>query len=164
MTMCNLLAYSKNYKKQVFCGINPLSFDSKSMKCKTNITGNTYNLGVGKTDYDANKVGKNETKIVVPLKHLSNLWRTLNITFINFETKFILTWSKSCALVGMTVRVARNNNNPPALVAQPGLEFQITDTKLHVPVVTLSTENNKKLLERLKLGFKRTAKWNKYRS
>ena len=44
------------------------------------------------------------------------------------------------------------------------LEFQITHTKLYVPVVTLSTENHKKLLEQLKLGFKRTIKWNKYRS
>ena len=42
--------------------------------------------------------------------------------------------------------------------------FQITDTKLYVPVVTLSQENDIKLLERLKLGFKRPIKWNKYRS
>ena len=50
-------------------------------------------------------------------------------------------------------------NNPPI-----GLEFQITDTKLYVPVVTLSKENDKKLLEELKEGFKRNVKWNKYRS
>ena len=50
-------------------------------------------------------------------------------------------------------------NNPPT-----GLEFQITDTKLCVPAVTLSKENDKKLLEQLKSGFKRTVKWNKYRS
>ena len=42
--------------------------------------------------------------------------------------------------------------------------FQITDTKLYVPVVTLSKENDIKLLEQLKTGFKRTKKWNKYRS
>ena len=41
--------------------------------------------------------------------------------------------------------------------------FQITDTKLYVPVVTLSKENDTKLLEQLKLGFKRTIKWKKYR-
>ena len=50
-------------------------------------------------------------------------------------------------------------NNPPN-----GLEFQITDTKLYVPVVTLSKENDIKLLGKLKSGFKRTNKWNKYRS
>ena len=49
-------------------------------------------------------------------------------------------------------------NNPPTL-----LEFQITDTKLYVPVVTLSKENNKKLLEQLKSEFKRTVKWNEHR-
>ena len=42
--------------------------------------------------------------------------------------------------------------------------FKITDTKLYVPVVTLSTEDDNKLLEQLKLEFKRTIKWNKYRS
>ena len=54
----------------------------------------------------------------------------------------------------MTVRAAGNNNDPPAIVAPTGLEFQITDTKLYVPVVTLSKENNIKLLEKLKSGFK----------
>ena len=42
--------------------------------------------------------------------------------------------------------------------------FKITDCKLYVPVVTLSAENDNKLLEQLKTGFKRTVKWNKYRS
>ena len=50
-------------------------------------------------------------------------------------------------------------NNPPT-----GLEFQIKDTKLYVPVVTLSKENDTMLLENLKSGFKKTIKWNKYRS
>ena len=63
-----------------------------------------------------------------------------------------------------TVRAAKNYNNPPVIVAPTGLEFQITDTKLYVPVVTLSKENDIKLLEQLKSGFKRTIKWNKYRS
>ena len=73
---------------------------------------------------------------------------------INCEIELILTWSKNCVLADMTTA-----NNPPT-----GLEFQITDTKLYVPVVTLSKENDKKLLEQLKSGFKRTVKWNKYRS
>ena len=50
-------------------------------------------------------------------------------------------------------------NNPST-----GLEFQIKDTKLYVPVVTLSKESDMKLLEKLKSGFKRIIKWNKYRS
>ena len=62
----------------------------------------------------------------------------------------------------MTAGAAGNNNDPPVIVAPTELELQITDTKLHVLVVTLSNENDKKLLERLKWGFKRTVKWNKY--
>ena len=52
----------------------------------------------------------------------------------------------------------------PAIVAPTGLEFQITDTELYVPLVTLSNKNDTKPLEQLKSGFKRTIKWNKYRS
>ena len=120
-------------------------------------------MGDGEANYDANKVGKNETEVVFPLKHLSNFWRILNMPLINCEVELILTWSKNCALADMTVRAAGNDNNPPAIVAPTGLEFQITDTKLYVPVVTLSKENDKKLLEQLKSGFKRTIKRNKYR-
>ena len=61
----------------------------------------------------------------------------------------------------MSKRDAEGDN--PAIVAPPGLEFKITDTKLYVPAVTLSKENDIKLLEQLKSGFKRAIKWNKYR-
>ena len=66
-------------------------------------------------------------------------------------------------LIWQRERDAGNNNDPPAIVAPTELEFKITDTKLYVPV-TLSKENDRKLLEQLKIGFKRTVKWNKYRS
>ena len=62
----------------------------------------------------------------------------------------------------MTVSAAQDGN--PAIVAPSGATFKITDTKLYVPVVTLSKENDIKLLEQLKSGFERTIKWNKYRS
>ena len=74
--MCNLLEYSKNYKKTSSLWnyyrdepSDPLSSYFESFKYKTNITGNTYNVGAGKAGYDANKVGKNETEVVIPLKH-----------------------------------------------------------------------------------------------
>ena len=151
MPVYNLLEYSKNYRKATGSlwnyyrdePSNPLSSDSESFKYKTSITGNTYNVGAGEAGYDANKVGKNETEVVIPLKHLSNFWRTLNIPLINCEIELILTWSKNCVLSDMT-----EANNP-----RNGLEFQITDTKLYVPVNTLSKENDKKLLEQLKSGF-----------
>ena len=50
------------------------------------------------------------------------------------------------------------------ITAPAGLEFQIKDTKLYVSVVAFSKENDKKLLEQLKSGFKRAVKWNSYRS
>ena len=170
MTMYNLLESSKNYRKTTGRlwnyyrdePSNPLSSNSESFKYKTSIWGNTYNVGDGEAGYDANKVGKNETEVAIPLKHLSNFWRSLNIPLINCEVELILTWSKNCVLADMTRRNAQGNN--PAIVPPAELEFKITDTKLYVPVVTLSKENDIKLLEQLKSGFKKTIKWNKYRS
>ena len=108
--------------------------NTESFKYKASITGNTYDGHDVDNDYDdANKVGENETESVVPLKHLSNFWRTLNIPLINCELELILIWSKNCALAAMKVRAAGNNNDPRAIVARTGLEFQIKDTKLYVP-------------------------------
>ena len=135
MPMYNLLEYSKNYKKTTGSlwnyyrdePTNPLSSNSESFKYKTNITGNTYNIDEKITDddgnevdnpkYDANKVGKNETEVVIPLKHLSNFWKSLNIPLINCETELVLTWSKSCVLADMTVDASAD----PAIVAPTGL-------------------------------------------
>ena len=55
----------------------------------------------------------------------------------------ILTWSKKCVLAKMTERDAGNNNDGPAIVARSGVKLKITDTKLYVPVATLSKENDK---------------------
>ena len=180
MSMYNLLEYSKNYRKTMGSlwnyykdePSNPLSCDTESFKYKTSITENTYNIEEKITDddgnevhnskYDANKVVKNETEVVIPLKHLSNFWRSLNIPLIKCKVELILTWSKNCVLVDMTTKDVEGNN--PAIVAPVVLTFEITDTKLYIPVVTLSKENDTKLLEQLKLGFKKTIKWNKYRS
>ena len=110
------------------------SSSDQSFKYKTSITRNTYNVGDVEAGYDANKFGKNETEIVVPLNHLSNFWTTLNIPLINCEIELILIWSENCALAAMTVRAAGNNNDPRAIVAPTGLKFQIKDIKLYVPV------------------------------
>ena len=88
---------------------------------------------------------------MVPLKYLSNFWRTLEMPLINCEVNLILTWSSTCVLVATAVL------NQTAT-------FTITDTKLHVPVVTLSTQENTKFLQQLKSGFKRVINWNKYLS
>ena len=161
--MYNLLEYSKNYKKTTGSLWNYYRDEpSESFKYKTSVAGKTYNIGDGEEGYDANKVDKNETEVVIPLKYLSNFWKSLNILLINCEVELILTWSKKFILADMTVRDAEGDN--PAIIAPTGLEFKITDTKLYIPVVSLSKENDIKILEQLKSGFKRTIKWNKYRS
>ena len=94
---------------------NHLSSDSESYKYKASIQGNTHNIGADEEGYDANKVGKNETEIVIPLKHLSNFWKSLNIPLINCVVELILTWSKKWVLADMTKRNAHGHN--PAIVA-----------------------------------------------
>ena len=92
MPMYNLLECSRNYRKTTGSlwnhyrdePSNPLSSNSESFKYKTSITGNTYD-----GDDNADRVGKNETEIVVSLKHLSNFCRTLNIPLINCEIELI---------------------------------------------------------------------------
>ena len=67
---------------------------------------------------------------------------------INCKVSLFLTWSSTCAITNSTVEG----------------KFAITDTKLYVPVVTLSTQDNAKLLQQLKSGFKRIINWSKYES
>ena len=85
---------------------------------------------------------------MVSLKYLRNFWRTLEMPLINCEVNLILTWSSTCVI---TNSIGAGT-------------FEITDTKLYVPVVTLSTQENAKFLQQLKSGFKRTINWNKYLS
>ena len=93
---------------------------SASFKYKQKVTGSAGNDGT-----------KN-VEIMVPLKYLSNFWRTLEMPLINCEINLILTWSANC----VTSNAAANQVTT----------FAITDTKLYVPVVTFSTEDNAKLL------------------
>ena len=111
--------------------------DSKLFKSKTKITGKTPN--------DDNE---NDVEIMVPLKYLSNFWRTLEMSLINCEINLILTWSSTCVIT--------ESNGAGT--------FTVTDTKLYVPVVTLSTQENTKFLQQLKSGFKGVINWNKYLS
>ena len=157
MPMHNLIEYRDNYAKTTgslwqYCKDIPgrnnannaiiiFSEDNitDSFKFKAKITGQTG-------DY-----GTKDVEIMVPLKYLSNFWRTLEMPLINCEVNLILTWSSTCVLIAL------NNANQVAT-------FAITDTKLYVPVVTLSTQENTKFLQQLKSGFKRVINWNKYLS
>ena len=157
MPMYNLIEYSDNYAKTrgslwQYCKDIPARNDANSdiivfdvnnvtdsFKFKAKITGQTGNNGT------------KDVEIMVPLKYLSNFWRTLEMPFINCEVNLILTWSSTCVLIATGFQ---NQNTT----------FEITDTKLYVPVVTLSTQENTKFLQQLKSGFKRVINWNKYLS
>ena len=110
-------------------------FKSESFKSKVKITGKTPNNGNTK-----------DVEVIVPLKYLSNFCRTLEIPLINCEANLILTQHKDFVITNSTDE----------------RKFAITETKLYVPVVTLSTQDNAKLFQQLKSDFKRTIKWNKY--
>ena len=89
---------------------------------------------------------------------------------INCEVSLTLTWSQNCVLTDITTQAVGNVNAHPPVEARGRTDaptnatFKITETKLYVPVVTLSTEDDNNFLEQLKSGFKRTIKRNKYRS
>ena len=99
----------------------------------------------GKTPADGNE---KDVEIMVPLKYLSNFWRTREMPLINCEVNLILTWSSNYVITNSTGAGTSKT----------------ADTKLYVPVVTLSTQDNYILLQQLKSTFKRVISWNKYLS
>ena len=183
MAMYNLLESSKNYRKTTGSlrnyykdePSNPPTADynavpitnSRSFK---SVLQEKHQMQIKKMVKTLSRIIQRLKKleIVAPLKHVSNFWRTSDMPLLNCEVFLTLTWSQNCVLTDITTQTARTaqQDNParPAINAPTNATFQITDTKLYVPVATLSTQNDKKLLEQLKTGFKRTIKWNKYRS
>ena len=193
MPMYNFLKYSKNYRRTIGSFWNyyrdepnnsPLNdgdpstinynadpvTNSESFNFKSHITGKTSNPNEenGDSTEQRNRKTKKRLEIVVPLKYLSNFWRTLDMSLINCEVSLTLTWSENCLLTDITTQTTRaaQGDNParPAIHAPTSATFKITDTKLYVPVVTFSTKDDNNFLEQLKSGFKRTIKRNKYRS
>ena len=174
MPMYNLLEYSKNYRKTTGSLWNYYSDEpNSSIDDDDNITHSIlnsesfdYKENFMENGVTQNNLTKNDAKVVVPLKHLSNFWRHLDIPLINCEVELILTSFKNCVLIDKSTRESNYAVDPNFYeIDNPeNATFKITDTKLYVPVVTLSKENDIKLLEQLKSGFKRTIKWNKYRS
>ena len=167
--MYNLLEYSKNYRKTIGSLYNyyrdELSDDaddnnfdnikvvnSNTFKYRNKITGNTYNVNAGAQGYDLNKNGTQEVELAIPLKYLGNFWRALNIP---------LKWDKNYVITSLEQRDigGGNRDNAPT-----GATIAINDCKLYVPEVTLSKDDEIKLLTNLKSRFKREIIWNKYRS
>ena len=156
MPMYNLIEYSDNYAKTSgslcqYCKDIPARNNNNEI---TEFTGGNTTDSLNFKAKITSQTGDDGTKdveIMVPLKYLSNFWRTLEMPLINCEVNLILKWSSTCVLISTNVQ----NQNAT---------FTITDTKRYVPIVTLSTQENTKFLQQLKSGFKRVINWNKYLS
>ena len=152
MSMYNLIEYSDNYSDtsgslwnfkidETIDNADVTNDDNApSLKYKANIIGNTGNNG-----------RKNGVKIAVPIKYLTNFWRSLEIPLINCKIELSLNWIENCILT----------LNPKAINNINKENFTITDAERYVPIVTLSIEYNAKLSKLLSEGFKRSIYWNK---
>ena len=153
MPMYNLIEYSDNYSdtsgslwqfkrdKQNMNNGNPANVttdDLSSFKYKS-----SFFKPLTAAD---NGVFK-DVKIAVPLKYLSNFWRSLEMPLINCKIHLELNWSKDCVMSTIADSI-----------------FKITNSKLYLPIVTLSSKDNVKLVKLLEEGFKRPAYWNEYQT
>ena len=153
MPMYNFIEYSDNYqdssatlyqykrdKPPEANAVADLTVNnSSSFKYKVSLLGNPV--------FDRN-ITKRSVKVVVPLKYLSNFFRSLEMPLINCKIKLNLSWKKECVL----------SNQDGAAV------FIINDTKMYVPVVTLSKEDNKDFIEQQNEGVQRSIYWNEYKT
>ena len=165
--MCSLLEYSDNYaessgslwqfkrdEQSMTAAGNPDNIntnDSLSFKYKSSFLKNLTSRNVAaNTNPNIAAVHRLFTKanIVVPLKYLSNFFRSLEMPLINCKIHLELNWTKNSvmsSIAGATI-------------------FQITSTKLYVPIVTLPTKESVKLKKHLNKGFKRSIYWDEYKS
>ena len=153
MPLYNLIEYSGNYQDSSATlyqykpdeppeddAVADLTADnSSSLKYKNSLLGNPV---------VANNIVRINVKVVVPLKYLSNFFRPLEMPLINCKIKLNLTWKKECVL-------STDDGNAV---------FIINDTKLYIPVVTLSKEDNKDFIEQQNKGFQRSIYWNEYKT
>ena len=148
MPMYNLIEYSDNYsdtsgslwnfKRDEIINNADVTNDNNapSFKYKANLIGNTETNGT-----------KKGVKMAVPLKYLSNFWRSLEMPLINCKVELSLKWIKNCVLT--TAPIGADANATGA----DGTTFKITDANLYVPIVTLSAEDNTKLSKLISEGF-----------
>ena len=149
MPMYNLLEYSDNYQDSTgslyqFEGDEPpddnanVANDTTSLVYKSKLISGT----------DDNNV--NNVKLVVPLKCVSSFFRSLDMPLVNCKIDLELTWHKDCMISSVNA------------AAGQVVSFMIINTKLYVPVVTLSTKDNNNLAKQLNDGFKRSIYRNQY--
>ena len=153
MSMYNLIEYSNNYSNT--SGSLWQFKRDEVPDNNANLTVNnsqSFKYKVALREKTANADGRNSlvknTKIVVPLMYLSNFWRSLEMPLINCKIHLELNWIEDCILSS----------------DEDSAKFKITDAKLHVPIVTLSTKDNVNLTKQLSNGFKRSVYWNIYQT
>ena len=146
MPMYNLIDYSDNYSDtsgSLWNFKRDEVINNADVTNDDNAPSNQENL-IGNTNADGANRKKENVKIAVPLKYLSNFWRSLEMPLINCKIELSLKWIEICILSS----------------AGTAATCKITDAKRYVPIVTLKTEGNTKLLSE---GFKRSIYWNKYK-
>ena len=153
MPMYNLIEYSDNYQDSSATVYQYKRDEPPEADAVADLTTNTsssfkYKVNLlGKPVLDGN-ISKRSVKVVVPLKCLSNCFRSLEMPLINCKIKLNLTWMKKCVL---------STDAGDAV-------FIINDTKMYVPVITLSKEGNKDFIEQQNKGFQQFIYWNKYKT
>ena len=163
MPMYNLIEYSDNYADS-----SGSLYQFKRDESPMNNAGNPNNVALdnstsfkykasllGKaTDTDGDDRSLKNTKMVVPLKYLSNFFRSLEIPLINCKIHLELNWNNDCVIYGADTCAGGDNVNDRET------KLKITSTKLYVLIVTLSTKHNVNLTRQLDEGFKRSVYWN----
>ena len=149
MPMYNLLEYSDNYQNSTgsLYQIKRDEPPDDNVNVGNNTTSLVYKSKLMKGSDDNNV---NNVKLVVPLKYVSNFFRSLELPLANCKNDLELAWHKDCMISSANA------------AAGQAVSFMITDTKLYVPIVTLSTKDNTNLTKQLNEGFKRTIYWNQY--
>ena len=152
MPMYNLIEYSDNYQDSSAM-LYQYKRDEPPAIIANNLSTNTSSSFKYKVDLLGdpvvdNNVARRNLKVVVPLKYLSNFFRSLEVSLINCKIKLNLTWKEESVL---------SNKLSDSV-------FIINDTKLYVPVVTLSKEDYKDFIEQQNKGFQRSIYWNEYKT
>ena len=153
MPMYNLIEYSDNYQDSSatfyqYKRDEPPEADAVANLTADNLSSFKYKVSLLGNPVLDGAIAKRSVKIIVPLKYLSNFFRPLEMPLINCKIKLNLTWKKECVLstdAGDAVSI-------------------INDTKMYVPVVTLSKEDHKDFIEQKKKGFQRSIYWNEYKT
>ena len=182
MPMFNLLYSSKNFRKTTGSFWNYYPDKPNSSYLGNNERSRVfYSMrNSGSFDYQTKLVGVlpdgdnpelTDTKIIIPLKNLSNFIFSLNFLIINTEIELILKWSPNCVLTQKAFRERRYAvaGNIPAVAVNAintpsDLKFSITDCKLYVPVVTLQEKHDNELLKNLKIGISLDFEWVRYKT